>query len=101
MIATVALWAGVGLIVVSAVLVAMTDGKMRLLGDLVMAVGELLLTVSAVLQGHTLSSCVTAALAAYYFWRWWTGGGGDGMKRRLKKWAKSFGFGPRTAPSTA
>jgi lysylphosphatidylglycerol synthetase-like protein (DUF2156 family) len=93
--------AGLALFVAGFVLAFASDSKLRVHSDLAMAAGNLMLLVAGVVAGNRISPYVAAAMAAYHFWKWWTGGGGDGMKRRLKKWAKSFGFGPRTAPSTA
>lgn len=53
-----------------------------------------MLTLASLLSGREYEASVPAALGSIWLWLWWRGGGGDGMKRRLKAVAGSFGLNP-------
>lgn len=51
--------------------------------------------------GWRLTLYLNAGFAAWHAWVWWSSGGGDGIRRRLKSWARRFQGVRRTAPSHA
>lgn len=65
------------------------------------AIANFLVGVSFVRADHPLLACWCAAVSAWCAYDWWTKGGGDGIRRRLKTWARRFQGVRRTAPSHA
>ena len=75
------------------------DRKLSVQGHLVMAAGYGMQVVGNLLYSETrMFVAIPAALMAWSLYQWWNNGGGDGLKRRLKSWAQSFGgASPQTA----
>ncbi|MFH9144914.1 hypothetical protein ACH4LN_32010 [Streptomyces albus] len=57
--------------------------------------------VLAVWCHWTVTADVCAGCTAVHAWRWWSRGGGDGIRRRLKCWARRFEGTRRASPSHA
>lgn len=77
------------------------DRKLKTRGLLIAAAGAGVNLVTAVLLKSWIAAGFDAVSLAIALYSWWNNGGGDGMKRRLKKWAESFGFGPAAAHGAA
>lgn len=68
------------------------DHKINVRGHLMMATGYGLQVVGILMYSENKPlAVVPAACMAWCLYDWWNGGGGDGLKRRLKSWAQSFG----------
>jgi hypothetical protein len=85
--------------VVGGVLTCRTDRRLQARGWLLMAASFTLLLVAEVMEGDTLWASIAAGGLAVSLSNWWNSGGGDGMRRRLKSWARSLA--PKTRPQTA
>jgi hypothetical protein len=64
------------------------------------AIGEGMISVSAMRHGEHLWAVWFAALCAMSAHAWWNGGGGDGTRRRLRSLRRVFRGVRRTAAAT-
>ncbi len=74
------------------------DIKIKRRGALVGA-GASAIQLVAALFTSAFTAPLHAVVLGGFLALWWYLGGGDGLKRRLKSWAASFG--PKTAPQGA
>lgn len=97
----VGVWAMVSMAVLmwGFLLVQHRDRKISMSGYLTMATGYGMQIAGILMYAENKALAVMpAACLAWCLYEWWNGGGGDGLKRRLKSWAQSFGG---AAPQTA
>lgn len=98
MVAVVGFVVGVPWILYGFWLVTHADRKIQNRGLLSLLFGYGVLLVMCVLVRDMIGASCSAAVMAFCLYVWWNNGGGDGMKRRLRSWARYFGM---AAPQTA